>query len=181
MVKCVSGKSEELHGALRCTPIPSDGGLSQATSVYVRSARFVSQAILLYNIRFPRSRLHHCRYQNRFKPFGKYKRNHANALANVRLLLCLGFYLCVTFIQLDIFMKTDTIILCKNAIETRTVRMACGSSTTLCCMIEGCEWPFVLRTHYIAQCHYIAFEIRNGQTSIETFIEHEEIHKHKHP
>ena len=67
------------------------------------------------------------------------------------------------------------------AIETRIVRMACGSSTTSCCMIEGCEWPFALRTRYIAQRHNIAFEIRNGQTSIETFIDHEEIQKYKHP
>ena len=27
----VSGKSDEPHGALRCTPVPSDGGLGQVT------------------------------------------------------------------------------------------------------------------------------------------------------
>ena len=128
--------------------------------------------------------------QEKADAFGKYfasviwkhKRNHTQyACECPTIILQSKFYLCVTFIELDVFMKTYTILFCKNAIETRTVRMACDSSTTPCCMTEGCEWPFALRAQQ--NCTMSLHCIRNQKRAdiVKTFIDCREVHKYKHP
>ena len=98
-----------------------------------------------------------------------------NSPANVRLLSCNTEHLSSKFIKDKIHLQaTKRHSTTQNAIDTKAIRMACGSGTTLSrYMMEEREWPIEFCDYRNARGHHMACEIKMSKRN-KTFRVHKD-------